>query len=228
MSGRHRLVARGVVVALLLAALAAYFLFGGRELFTLDALKDQRATLMAELTQAPVRVALIYVGLYAVLLALALPVAGLLTLAGGALFGWWKGALLASIAATVGATLCMLGARLLARDWIRARWPRTVARIERGVERSGGTYLVSLRLAPAIPFVLINVAMGLTGMRPGRFALLTFASGFPGALAFAYAGQEIARIDSLDDVLTPGLLIAFLSLAALPLIGKAVANWLRR
>lgn len=228
MNGRHKLVARGAVVALLLGALAAYFLLGGRDLFTLDALKDQRASLMAELARAPARIALIYVALYAVLLAFALPVAGVLTLAGGALFGWWKGALLASIGATVGATLCMLGARLLARDWIRGRWPDAVAKIDRGVERSGGTYLVSMRLAPAIPFFLINLAMGLTGMRPVRFALLTFAGGFPGALVYAYAGQEISRVSSVGDVLSPGLLIAFLSLAALPLVGKAAANWLQQ
>ncbi len=209
-------------------ALLAYFLLGGRELFTLEQLKLARSSLLTQVGQAPAAAALVYAGLYAVMVAFSLPVAGVMTIAGGALFGWWKGALLASLASTCGATVAMLGARLLARDFVGKRWPDAVARMDRGVERSGGTYLVTLRLAPAIPFFLINLGMGLTRMPPLRFALLTALSGFPGALVFAYAGQALAKVKSVGDVLSPPLLAAFLGLAILPPAGKWVAGRLAR
>lgn len=219
---------RWAIVLLFCGALLTYFMLGGRELFTLEQLKLARSSLVAQVADAPVAAACVYAGLYATMVAFSLPVAGLMTIAGGALFGWWKGALLASLASTAGATVAMLGARVLARDWVLKRWPEAVTRMDRGVERSGGTYLVTLRLAPAVPFFLINLGMGLTRMPPLRFALLTALSGLPGALVFSYAGQALASVRSVGDVLSPPLLAAFLGLALLPPLGKLAAGRLAR
>lgn len=227
MSRQRRWAIRVALFSLLCAALLAFYAFGGRDLVSLAALKNARTALLAQVAEHPVRTELAYLAAFAGAIALCLPVGAIMTLAGGALFGWWKGAALATVASTTGATAAMLGGRLLAREWVRKRWPEAVARMDRGIERNGGTYLVSLRLAPGIPFVLINLGMGLTPMRPGRFALFTAAGGLPGAIVFASAGQALSRVNRMSDVLSPGMVAAFVGLSLLPLLGKALARWQR-
>src|SRR3546814_9414702 len=68
-----------------------------------------------------------------------------MTLAGGALFGLVESTLIVSLASTIGATLAMLASRFVARDWVRARFPKAVGAVDRGVERDGNFYLLTLR-----------------------------------------------------------------------------------
>src|SRR3546814_3148477 len=96
-----------------------------------------------------------------------------MTLAGGALFGLVESTLIVSLASTIGATLAMLASRFVARDWVRARFPKAVGAVDRGVERDGNFYLLTLRLVPLFPFFLVNLAMGLTAMRVLPFALVS-------------------------------------------------------
>src|SRR5205823_9276629 len=97
--------------------------------------------------------------------ALSLPAAGALSLLGGALFGLWLGVLVVDIAATLGATLAFLLTRYLFRDLAQRKLGARLEAINRGVEADGAFYLLTLRLVPAFPFFLINLAMGLTRLR---------------------------------------------------------------
>ena len=217
-----------IPLLLIVAALLAYYLLGGRDLVTLSSLKAARADLLVQVAAHPLQTVAIYVALFAALIAFCLPVGGLMTIAGGALFGWLPGALLATAGSTAGATLAMMAFRLIARDWVGRRWPGRAGQLERGIEANGGLYLVSLRLAPGIPFVLINMVMGLTTIPLRRFAWLSAVGGFPGALLFAYAGEQLALVRSVGDVLSPAMAAAFVALAILPLVGKWLVYWQQR
>ena len=151
-----------------------------------------------------------------------------MTLAGGALFGLVEGVALASIASTIGATLAMLAARFVARDWVRKRFPRAVAIVDKGIAKDGAVYLLSLRLAPVFPFFLVNLAMGLTAMRVGRYALVTWAGALPGTIAYTFAGTALAQIERPSDALSPTLIAALLGLALVPILGKWIANGVQR
>ena len=150
-----------------------------------------------------------------------------MTLGAGAIFGLVEGVILASIASTIGATLAMLAARLIARDWVMRKYPATVAKVDEGVRKDGALYLLSLRLAPVFPFFVVNLVMGLTAMPVLRYAALTMLGAFPGTMVFTFAGTALAQVKSLGDVVSAPLLGAFLGLAVLPLIGKATSGWLR-
>ena len=65
--------------------------------------------------------AALFAAAYVAITALSLPIAVWLTLAGGALFGFWAGLAIVSFASAIGATLAFLAARYLLRDWVRAR-----------------------------------------------------------------------------------------------------------
>ena len=219
---------KAILLAVLAAAIAAFFLFGGNEWLTLETLKAGRAGLQRFVEDNPVEAAAGFVAIYIVVVALSLPGAAIMTLAGGALFGLVEGVALASIASTIGATLAMLAARFVARDWVRKRFPRAVAIVDKGIAKDGAVYLLSLRLAPVFPFFLVNLAMGLTAMRVGRYALVTWAGALPGTIAYTFAGTALAQIERPSDALSPTLIAALLGLALVPILGKWIANGVQR
>ena len=108
---------------------------------------------------------MVFFAVYVVTVALSLPIAVVLSLVGGALFGRWLGTGVVSVAATAGATLAFLSSRYLLRDWVQRRFARLLGPLNDGVAHDGIFYLFTLRLMPVVPFWLINLGMGLTPMR---------------------------------------------------------------
>jgi pyruvate/2-oxoglutarate dehydrogenase complex dihydrolipoamide dehydrogenase (E3) component/uncharacterized membrane protein YdjX (TVP38/TMEM64 family) len=166
-----------------------------------------------------------YVAFYAAFSALSLPGAWIVSVAGGALFGGWLGIPLVSLSSTAGATLAMLLSRYLARDFVAARFPDFVARVDRGVARDGLRWLFAARLTPVIPFFAINLAVGLTRMPAGAFALVTMLGSFPFAALYALAGAEVATVTRPSDLFSAPLIAALLALAAAPFAAKGFGQW---
>lgn len=161
---------------------------------------------------------------YVVVTALSLPVAVWMTLGAGALFGFWGGVAVVLPAASLGATGAFLAARHLARDWVRARLaarlgPRLAA-IEEGLARDGAFYLFSLRLIPVVPFFAVNLAFGLGPMRARTFLWVSFLGMAPGTAAFVLAGRQLGQIAQPADVLSPGLIGAFVLLGLMPWLAR--------
>ncbi len=166
--------------------------------------------------------------LYVAVTALSLPGAAILTLAAGAIFGLWRGTLIVSFASTIGASLAFLSSRYLLRDWVKARFGNRIAAIDRGIARDGAFYLLTLRLIPAFPFFLVNLAMGLTAMRLLTFALVSQAGMLLGTLVYVNAGTQLAAIESTRDILSPALIGSFVLLGLFPLFAKALVGWWKR
>ncbi len=219
---------RLTLLLLFAAALILFWAAGGAERLNFASIKEDREALETLVDQHPTGSALIFALVYIGAVALSLPGAAILTIAAGALFGFATGAILASLSSTIGATLAMLAARFIARDWVGRRFPGAVATVDRGIARYGNAFLLSLRLAPMFPFFMINLAMGLTAMPPLRFAILTIVGALPGTFAYTYVGTALADVDSISDIVTPELLGAFFVPALLPLIGKWLARQISR
>lgn len=159
---------------------------------------------------------------FAVLSATALPGCGVLALIAGMCFGWVVGTLVVAVASTVGATASFLLARRWWRDAVRRRWGHRLLAIEAGLARDGALYLFALRLAPVIPYALINPLMGLTGMSTRLFASVSLVGMLAGSAAYAYAGALLAHAAGPHDLLSPGLAAALLALALLPWAARPV------
>src|SRR5471030_1847423 len=136
--------------------------------------------------------------------AASLPVAGIMTLAAGAIFGLAWGTLIVSFASSIGATLAFLASRFVLRDWIQQKFGEKLRAIDSGVEKEGGFYLFTLRLVPAFPFFVINLAMGLTSMRTRTFYWVSQLGMLAGTVVYVNAGTQIAQIESLRGILSPG------------------------
>lgn len=219
---------RIALLLLVAAAIAAYVLLDLRDLVTLDSLKDRRDAFQALLESRPLLVIGLFLLFYVTMSSLSIPGVSIVSMAAGAIFGLWLGVAIVSIAATIGACLSFLASRYLLRDWVRRRFRRQLAAIDRGIEKDGAFYLLTLRLNPAILYFLINLAMGLTRMRLAPYAAVSWVGMLPGTFVYVNAGTELARIESPRDVLSPGLLGALVLLSLFPLVAKFLADWLRR
>jgi len=122
----------------------------------------------------------------------------LLTLAAGAIFGLVRGTLYVFVAATLGAAAAFLVARYAARPWVERRLaasPRFAA-IDRAIGAQGRRIVFLLRLSPAVPFNLLNYALGLTRVRFAD-ALVASVGMLPGTLLYVYYGKiagEVAAV----------------------------------
>ena len=215
---------RFVLLFVIVAAVVAFFAFDLGRYFSLDYIKDQQAAITGFYEANPVGTALGFVAIYVAVTALSLPGAVILTLASGAIFGLLVGTVLASIASTTGATLAFLIARFLLRDTVQAKYGKRLEAINRGVERDGAFYLFGLRLVPAFPFFVINLAMGLTPIKTATFAVVSWAGMLFGTVVFVNAGTQLSQVSSLGDIASPGLIGSFVLLGIFPLIAKKVMD----
>ncbi len=208
------------LLAVLVVAVIAFFAFDLQRYLSLEYIKSQQGQLEAWRAAKPLVAGLTFFGLYIAVTALSLPGATILTLAAGAIFGLVWGGLIASFAASIGATLAFLSARVVLRDWVQARFGDRLTSINEGVRKDGAFYLFTLRVVPLFPFFLINLAMGLTRMRVSTFYWVSQVGMLLGTLVYVNAGTQLARIDKLADVASPGLLASLALLGLFPLMAK--------
>ena len=215
-----------LVIALVLV-IASFYAFDLGRFLSLAAIKARQADLEAWRAAQPVVAALVYFLAYVAVTALSLPGAAVMTLAGGAIFGLGWGLLIVSFASSIGATLAFLAARWLLGDWVRARFGQRMAAVNAGIERDGGFYLFTLRLVPVLPFFLINLAMGLTTIRPLTFYWVSQVGMLAGTLVYVNAGTQLGRIDSLAGIVSPGLLGSLVLLGLFPLAARKLIDALQ-
>lgn len=208
-----------------IAAVIAFFYFDLGRWLSLENLKIQQASLSQIVTDHFWLSMLVFFVIYVAVAAFSLPGAAILTLAGGAIFGLLTGFVLVSFASSLGALIAFLGARFLFRDAIKKRFSDKLAPIEKGIEKDGAFYLLSLRLVPLFPFFLVNLLMGLTNLPARTFYVFSQLGMIPGTLAFVYAGTQLAKIESVKDILSPGLITAFVILGILPITMRKLLQW---
>ncbi len=215
---------RLALVLLLAALIGAIFYFDLHQYLTLEYLKSRQQLLADYYHQHTVTTIALYFVIYVFSTALSIPGAVVLTLFGGALFGLSVGTIIISFASTFGATLAFLTSRFLLKDYVQQKFSDKLVTINEGVEKEGEFYLFTLRLIPAFPFFLINLAMGLTPIKLFKYYIVSQIGMLPGTIVYVFAGTQLAQIESLQGILSPGLLAAFTLLGLFPLITKKGLN----
>ena len=208
------------VLALIAAAIAAWFYLDLGSYLQFDTLKQRLGELRAWYADNPALAGLLYFVLYVAVTALSVPGAAVMTLAGGALFGFWYALLLVSFASSIGATLAFLVSRLLLRDWVQGKFGRQLRAFNAGFAKDGAFYLFSLRLVPIFPFFVINLLMGLLPIRTWRYYWVSQLGMFPATAAYVNAGTRLGELDSAAGIISPALLLSFVLLAVFPLLAK--------
>ena len=206
------------LLVLFVGVVIAFFAFGGQHYLTLETIKSNRDALL-RFTEAHFVAALV-IGffVYAGAVAFSLPGALILSLAMGFVFGRWVGTALVVIAATVGATIVFVAARYILADAARKRLGTLGEKINAGFTENAFSYLLFLRLVPAFPFFLVNLAPAFTSIPLRTFVLATFIGIIPGTFVFVNLGETLGRIDSLQGLVSVQTLGAFALLGVLALV----------
>ena len=218
---------RKLLIVVLVALVAAFFIFDLGRFFSLEYLKSQQESLNALYESRPLMVILVFFVIYVAVTALSLPGAAILTLAAGAFFGLFLGTLVASFASSIGATLAFLVSRYLLRDTIESRFGEKLKTFNKNIDKDGAFYLFTVRLVPVFPFFLVNLVMGLTRLKTGVFYLVSQIGMLAGTFVFVNAGTQLAQIESLGGILSPGLIFSFVLLGIFPLIAKKIVDYFK-
>ena len=224
----RKMVSKIVMVGLVALGIVAFRYFDLGQYLSLEYIKTSQEKFYTLYLSHRFIVIAAYMGIYIAVTALSLPGAAVLTLAGGGLFGLTVGTVAVSFASTIGATLACFVSRFLLREWVQKKFGDKLVAINDGIEKEGAFYLFSLRLVPIFPFFIINLLMGLTRMRLITFYWVSQIGMFAGTVVYVNAGKELAKIDSLSGILSPGVLVSFVVLGLFPITVKKLLALYKR
>jgi uncharacterized membrane protein YdjX (TVP38/TMEM64 family) len=218
-----------VLAVVFVLGVAGFYALGGHRYLSWDNVRAHLGAWKAQAEEHRTAAVAIFFAVYVAATALSLPVAGVLSLTGGALFGRWLATVVVDLAATLGATLVFLATRYLFRDAVARHFGPRLRALDEGVARDGAWYLLSLRLVPLVPFFLVNLGMGLTQMRARTFAAVSLVGMLPGAFLYTNVGQALRELASPRDVLSPEVLVSLALLGIVPLgFRLLLRRWQRR
>ncbi len=215
---------RIALLLIIITVIAVFFIFDIGSYLTFEQLKAQQVNLQQWRETNPGLATGLFFVVYVLVTALSLPGAVIMTLAVGAVFGLLGGVILVSFASTVGATFAFLISRYLLRDWVQNKFGNRLQALNEGMEKEGSFYLFTLRLVPLFPFFVINLLMGLTPIRTITYAWVSQVGMLAGTIVYVNAGTQLAALESLAGILSPGLLGSFILLGFFPLMAKKIVD----
>jgi pyruvate/2-oxoglutarate dehydrogenase complex dihydrolipoamide dehydrogenase (E3) component/uncharacterized membrane protein YdjX (TVP38/TMEM64 family) len=217
-----------IILLSIIAAVVAFFVLDLGRFLSLDYIKASQQKFAELYAAQPALVIAGFFAVYVAVTALSFPGAAILTLAAGAVFGLVMGTIIVSFASSIGATLAFLAARFVLGESVQNKFGQRMAEINKGVEKEGAFYLFTLRLVPLVPFFVINLLMGLTKMKTLTFYWVSQLGMFLGTVVFVNAGTQLAKIDSLKGILSPGLIGSFVLLGIFPIIAKKIVDGIKK
>ena len=206
-----------LAVALLVAG---FFLLDLHHYLNFSYIKSKQAVITGYFHAYPVKTVLAFFLVYLAVTSLSLPGAAVLSVLAGAMFGLPVGVVTVLLAATAGATAAFWLSRYIFHDFVQDRFADKLKAVNAGIEKDGAFYLFTLRLIPAFPFFVINLAMGLTPMRTAVFCAVSLFGMVPGSIIFVNVGTQLADLESLSGILTPDLVFALGLLAVFPWVAR--------
>ncbi|HWK90063.1 MAG TPA: TVP38/TMEM64 family protein [Longimicrobium sp.] len=215
---RGRTWKKAALGAVIVGAVAAFFLLGGHHWLTFERLKEHREELLEFTRQNYAAMLVAAVLVYTAATAASLPAGLPMSLAAGLLFGKWVGTAVVVVAATVGAWLAFLSARYLFADVVRRRMGPRLKRLARGFEQDAFNYILFIRLVPVFPFWLMNLVPAFTPVSARTFFVATGVGIIPGSFVFVNLGESLGRIERPGDLVSPATLFALALLGVLSLV----------
>jgi len=222
---------RIVLLAIFVGGFAGFFAFDLHSYVSFDTLKQNREWLLTQVAENRFVTALVFLAVYAAVVAFSLPAAAVISITGGFLFGLWFGTVWNVIGATIGAILLFLAARSIFADILHEKAGPWLQKIEAGFNENAFSYLLFLRFVPIFPFFAVNLAPAFLGVRLGTFAVTTLIGIIPGAIVYSLFGAGLGAIFdrgeefSASQAVTPEIIAGLVGLAALSLLPIAIKMW---
>lgn len=211
-------------VAILATGFAGFFALGLDDTIDFEALRDNRQALSDWVASWGLLAGLVFILAYALVVAFSLPAASVMTIAAGFLFGTLAATGYVVVGATLGASLLFLAARTALGDSLKERLGPTFQKIADGFQEDAFSYMLFLRLVPAFPFFVVNLAPAFMGIKLRTYVVTTFIGIIPGTFVYASIGNGLGAIfdagetPDLSLVTKPEILIPIVGLGLLALL----------
>lgn len=208
----------------LAAGIAAFFAFGLDQYVTFEALRENRGVLTNFVADNPLAAPLVFMVIYAAVVAFSLPSGAIMTIAGGFLFRTGLGTVWVVLSATLGATILFVIARTSLGDPLRAKAGPWLKKMENGFQENALSYLLALRLIPLFPFFVVNLVPAFLGVRLRTYVIGTLVGIVPGSFVYATVGAGLGSIFDQNEgftvtgILTPEIVTALVGLSVLSLL----------
>lgn len=188
------------------------------EYFTFSQLKAHKEWLKSIAVEHPYAAPTFFFLLYLWLTVFSIPIATIVILSIGFVYGRLWGTVLVSFASTFGACITFLISRYYLSHFAQKYFSKRLEQVKKGFAQKGEMYLLSLRLFPFFPYILINLLFGLTNMKLKRFYIVSQIGMLPYTFFYINAGYELGKINNISDIFTWQLWVSLLALAIVPLV----------
>ena len=210
------------IVLIFLTSSLSVLIFDLDQFLSFENIKKSQNSLQSLINENYLFYYVIFFIVYILITTFALPFAAIKTIIAGALFGLIPGVLLTSFASSIGSTLCFLMSRFVLRNYVENKYRKYVEKVNSGIIKDGIFYLFFLRLSPIFPFFIINLIFGLTKMKAITFYIVSQIGMLIGTVVFVNAGVQLAKINSISDILSFEIIIAFMLIGLVPFIIKKI------
>ena len=216
-------------IILIILLLFIYWFFPEITLYTtLENIKVSHEKWVAFYHQRPFETIFFFFLFNMIMAMLPVPGISMISFLGGTLFGFSLGIIYSSVATAIGNLGGFLIARYFLQDYVYNRYGKTILLFRSEWQREGTMALFSFRLFPFIPSFVANLIMGVSSLHWWSFFWVSWIGRIPMVLVYTWSGVQIAKIKSLEDILSPGIVSAFVMLAALPWVLKLALKYLKR
>ena len=211
-----------LIVSIFFISFLSVFVFDLGQFLSFANIKNSQISLQNSINENYYFYYVLFFTIYIIVTTFALPFAAVKTILAGVLFGLVPGVLLTSFASSIGSTLCFLMSRFVLRNYVENKYQKYVDRVNLGISKDGIFYLFFLRLSPIFPFFIINLIFGLTKMKTTTFYFISQIGMLIGTVVFVNAGVQLAKINSINDILSFEIIISFMLIGLVPFIIKKI------
>ena len=206
----------------LIFILVSFTIFKNINLFSIANVSNLYAEIDNKVSENYFTYYLFFFVIYFLVAVFALPIAAILCLIIGALFGLIPGIILASFASSLGALVCFLLSRYLFKNFIEKKFDKSLKIINAGIAKDGIYYLFFVRMIPIFPFFLINLLFSVTQIRALNFYIASQIGMLLGTLLFINAGTQLSKINSIEDIFNKYVIISLVLIALIPIVVKKI------
>lgn len=207
----------GFFVIVLIVLVSLYLFFPEVTLFTtLENIKASHDEWVAMYQQNPAKIISIFFIFNTIMAMLPVPGISMISLLGGSIFGFTAGVIYSSVATAIGNLGGFFIARYFLQDYVYERYGEKLGVFRSSFQVEGTMALFSFRLFPFVPSFVANLIMGVSPLHWWNFFWASWVGRLPMVVVYCWSGVQIAKVRSLEDILSPGIVIAFILLAAAP------------
>ena len=181
-----------ITLILFIVLWTTYFL--NRDFFQLDILFSNLDNIQNYISHHYIFSISIFMILYGFLILCNFPMASLLSMTSGFLFGTWVGGLIAIVGGTLGAFGIFIIAKYFFLDFIKKNILNKYPYIENYFKKNDLELMFLIRIIPAVPFFAQNLILAGLGADNKKFFLTTLIGLAPWSFIFGSVGQGLEEI----------------------------------